>query len=65
MLCFTQVISQGLFKSRYSANEWLITCRLWPAKSPVLNLRDYFFWGEQKIVYVHSSHSLEELKDNI
>lgn len=46
--------------------ERLITCGLWPPRSPDLNPCDYYLWGTLKDrVYVNSPHSLQELKENI
>jgi hypothetical protein len=46
--------------------ERLITCGLWPPRSPDLNPCDYYLWGTLKDrVYVNNPHSLQELKENI
>lgn len=43
---------------------WLITCGLWPPRSPDLNL--YCLWQTlENIVHVNYPQSLQELKDNI
>jgi inhibitor of nuclear factor kappa-B kinase subunit alpha len=44
----------------------LISCRLWPARSPDLNPCDFYLWGNLKDkVYSNNPHTLVELKQCI
>jgi inhibitor of nuclear factor kappa-B kinase subunit alpha len=53
-------VSNKVFEDR------LISCGLWPARSPDLNPCNFYLWGNLKDkVYSNNSHTLIELKQSI